>query len=61
MTDNIFYFRLCELRKVNIETDIDPNQVPFELSTLPLQQLQGLVTTMLADTKLVIFLMNVIF
>lgn len=43
--------RLCELRKVNVETDTENDQVPFELSTLPLKKLQDLVTTMLTDIK----------
>lgn len=46
--------RLCELRKVYVETDTESEQVPFELSTLPLQQLQDLVTVMLTDIKYVI-------
>lgn len=48
--------RLCELRKVDVETDTDNDQVPFELSMLQLKKLQDLVTTILTDIKYVIYI-----
>lgn len=50
----IFLTRLCELRKVSMETDTESDQVPFELSSLPLQKLQDSVNAMLIDVKYVI-------
>lgn len=48
--------RLCELHKIDVDTDTESEQVPFELCTLPLQQLQIMVTTMLACVKCVALL-----
>lgn len=50
----MLFIRLCELRKVDVETDTESDQVPFELSALPLQKLQDLVNTMLIDIKYVL-------
>lgn len=50
----IFSTRLCELRQVSKETDTESDQVPVELSSLPLQKLQDSVNTMLLDVKYVI-------
>ncbi|KAF0764977.1 E3 ubiquitin-protein ligase listerin [Aphis craccivora] len=44
--------RLCEVRKVDVDTDFESDQVPFELSTLPLQKLQDLMCLMLTDIKI---------
>ncbi|XP_001950973.1 E3 ubiquitin-protein ligase listerin [Acyrthosiphon pisum] len=44
--------RLCGVRKVDVDTDFESDQVPFELSTLPLQKLQDLICTMLTEIKI---------
>jgi len=44
------------VRKVDVDTDFESDQVPFELSTLPLQKLQDLICTMLMEIKYFIFI-----
>lgn len=41
---------------MDVDTDFESDQVPFELSTLPLQKLQDLICAMLTEIKYFIFI-----